>query len=85
MAERLVPRVIAFNDYHVQAEVVTDSDAARLEAVVEAAKLLRATALCWSDVTGEPEYNMDCRCQACRKARAFDAALAALGKRKGEK
>lgn len=82
---RLVPRTrLTYRDgaYYVGApnyepgEVVTDSDAAKLEAVIEEAVFLRSELLCaWH---GKSAPHKECRCLMCNSARRYDAALAAL-------
>lgn len=81
MTTRLVPRKheydIAFDGIDRGRDYVTDSDAARLEAVVDAAKEMRSSLMCETSSAYECPRG-DCECDPCEEARDFDTALAAL-------
>ena len=76
MAKRLVPRVSGLYGSGDPTEFVTEADAMKLEAVVEAASLLSAYAACLC--FDEPTPRDGCECSACIAHREFDQALAAL-------
>ena len=93
MIERLVPRYtignngVLFDEAGLATEafgcgVVTDADAAKLEAVVVAAKAMGNWVACCTASEFAPrsewETKEPCGCVSCEACRAFDAALAKL-------
>ena len=90
---RLVPRFTVGNNGCVYDEngmaveamgsaVVTDADAMKLEAVVEAAKAMGNWVACCTASEFAPrsewETKEPCGCVSCEACRAFDTAIAAL-------